>query len=235
MTSPYINTKLYSEVMLNPNQFDNKIYLHLKNNLIYKLEGKCYKHYGYIVKIFDISEYKDGEIRAEDPMSSAIYKVKFSCRLAVPIINKQIICKIERMNKMLIRAANGPIKILIKQLSFNKDVFFIDQNRNLRYRAEGKSRLLIPGNFVKLTINSLTIRDTDDRIFGLGFINAIATDEEVKQFYNEQYEQSGDKIEYDEYVANKDSDIEKPDETKLEEKLIKKPKKTKKQAEDINT
>ena len=46
--SPYINTHLHATIGLYPSQFDNDIYKHLKNNLIRKLQGKCYKHYGYI-------------------------------------------------------------------------------------------------------------------------------------------------------------------------------------------
>ena len=132
--SPYINTTLVSRVMLNPNQMDNKIYLHLKNNLNTKLIGKCYLNYGFITNIYKLEEISEGIIEAEDPTCSAKIVIKFSCRLCFPPKNKYIICKIDRMNKALISAINGPIKVIITQDKINKEHFFSDGDRNINIK-----------------------------------------------------------------------------------------------------
>ena len=38
---------------------DNKLYLHIKDNLSNKLVGRCYKNYGFIKKIYKIDEISD--------------------------------------------------------------------------------------------------------------------------------------------------------------------------------
>ena len=56
--NPSTNTTLVCPIMLYPNQMDNKMHIHIKSNLINKLEKKCYKNYGYINKIFSIELHK---------------------------------------------------------------------------------------------------------------------------------------------------------------------------------
>ena len=51
--SPYINTKLYTNVILYPNQMNNDIYKNLKDNLIKSIENKCFIDYGYIIKVYE--------------------------------------------------------------------------------------------------------------------------------------------------------------------------------------
>ena len=178
--SPYINTYLLCPIMLQPNQMDNKIYLHLKSNLINKLEGYCYKNYGYINKIYSIDEISDGIIEAEDPSCSAKIIVKFTCNLCLPIINKELICKIDRMNKALISAINGPIKVIITADKINKDNFFPDMNRNIRIKSN--SEVVIPGMYIKILVLSKSFSDYDKNILVIGFMQNIATDEEIKEF-----------------------------------------------------
>src|SRR5580700_5186757 len=135
MTSPYINTILYTNLMLRPAQFSNNIYKSLKSNLINNLEGKCYKNYGLIVKIFEIMKYDNGIIQPENPTAGALYDVRFSCRLCIPLKKKQIICEVDRMNEILIGLKNGPIIIIIViNGMINKNTFIVDQNRNVRYK-----------------------------------------------------------------------------------------------------
>ena len=97
--NPYINTTLVCPVMLLPSQMDNKFYLHLKSNLKNKLESKCYKNYGFIKKIYSIIDKSDSIVEPEDPTCSAKIIVKFNCCVYLPIIGKEIIFKIDRMNK----------------------------------------------------------------------------------------------------------------------------------------
>jgi len=180
--SPYINTTLVSCVMLNPNQMDNKIYLHLKSNLNNKLVGKCYLNYGFISNIYKLEEISEGVIEAEDPSCSAKIVVKFSCRLCFPPKNKYIICKIDRMNKALISTINGPIKVIITQDKINKEEFYLDSDRNIRIKKNSES--LKSDMIVKILILSSTFGNYDTSILSIGYLQDLATPDEIK-LYNE--------------------------------------------------
>jgi DNA-directed RNA polymerase subunit E'/Rpb7 len=179
--NPFIDTTLVCPIMLLPNQMDNKMYLHLKSNLKNKLESKCYKNYGYVNKIYSIEEISDGIIEAEDPSCSAKIIVKFTCNLCLPIVGKEIICKIDRMNKTLMSAINGPIKTIITTDKINKENFFPDMNRNIRIK--GNSQVLVPEMFVRILILSKSFGDYDKNILIIGYLQDIATKEQVEQYY----------------------------------------------------
>lgn len=188
MHSPYINTKLATVVALKPHQMDNKLYINLKKNLEEKLLGKCYKHYGYITNIYKILEYKNGIIEAEDIMSSALFDIEFSCRLCRPLKNQIIVAQIEHISKVLITANNGPILVIITSDRINNENFFIDNNNNIRYKKkEGQSKLLESKDFVKIIIISTVFNHGDERIKALGILDNMATEEEIKKFYQDLY------------------------------------------------
>lgn len=197
--NPFINTTLLCTIMLLPNQMDNKIYLNLKSNLNNKLIGKCYKNYGYIKNIYSIDEISDGVIEAEDPSCSAKLVVKFSCCLCLPIVNKELICKIDRMNKALISAIHGPIKVIITADKINKDNFFPDMNRNIRIK--GNSEVLIPNMYIKILVLSKSFSDYDTNILIIGYLQNIATPDEIELFQKqnneaEQIENIQNELEY---------------------------------------
>jgi DNA-directed RNA polymerase subunit E'/Rpb7 len=169
--------------MLNPNQMDNKMYLHVKTNLSNKLVGKCYKNYGHISKIYKIDEISDGIIEAEDPSCSIKLVVKFSCRLCYPIRNKEIIFKINRMNKALIGGVNGPLRVIITPDKINKDKFYADNNRNIRIR--GSSDVIVVDMYIRVLILSSSFSDCDSNILVIGYLQDISTEEE-KKIYIEQ-------------------------------------------------
>jgi len=182
--SPYINTTLVSNVMLNPNQMDNKFYLHLKSNLNNKLVGKCYLNYGFIINIYKLEEISEGIIEAEDPSCSAKIVVKFSCRLCFPPKNKYIICKIDRMNKALISAINGPIKVIITQDKINKEQFFSDADRNILIKKSYTN--LAPDMIVKILILSSTFGNYDTSILSIGYLQDLATPDEIKLYNDDE-------------------------------------------------
>ncbi len=182
--SPYTDTTLICPVMLYPNQLDNKKYLHLKTNLTNKLVGKCYKNYGFITDVYKIEEESDGIIEAEDPTCSAKYIVKFSCRLCYPIKNKELILKIDRMNKTIISGKNGPITAIITPDKINKEKFFTDNNRNIRNKIT--SNMLVPETYIKALVLQFTFSDSDSSILVIGFLQDMATDEEIELFNKEQ-------------------------------------------------
>jgi len=187
MTSPYINTKLYTRVLVQPNQLNNEIYRNLKHNLIKKIANKCYKDYGYIQQIYEITRYKDANIPAENSKSPAYYNVDFSCKLCIPIVNRQIICKIISTSDLFLTASNGPILVVITNDRKNNDIFFTDGNNRLRRKLPNKrSEILRPGDIIKITVQSRIFSDGDNKIKVIGFINDMATKDEIVQFENEE-------------------------------------------------
>lgn len=177
---PFEKTTLSSPIMITPDQMDNKMYIHIKSNLKNKLENMCYENYGYIDKIYNIEEISDGVIEPEDPTCSAKIDIKFTCKLYLPIIGKEIVCKIDRMNKALIMGINGPIKVIITVDKINKDNFFSDINRNIRIK--NTSEIVVPGMYLKVLVLSKSFSNYDKNIIVIGFLQNIATQQEVNKY-----------------------------------------------------
>jgi len=197
MTSPYINTKLSTNIILHPYQMDNKIYLNLKNNLEKKIVGKCFSKYGYVIKVIEISNYKNGVIEAENTEGSALFDVTCICRLCTPLRNQTIICQIERVNKLLITASNGPILVIITDNRVNDKVFFKDNNNNMRYLKDKVSNVLQAKDFVKVVLNTIEFNDGDEKIKAIGYLENIASDDEKEQYYKDMYNESTEVIDFD--------------------------------------
>lgn len=70
-----------------------------------------------------------------------------------------MICKIDRMNKTLISAVNGPIKVIITPDKINKDIFYTDVDRNIRIKD--KSKLIETEMYVKVLILQSTFSNYD--------------------------------------------------------------------------
>lgn len=202
MSSPYINTKLFTTVSLKADQLNNKLYINLKKNLEDNLLHKCYKDYGYIMDIFKITKYSDGNVEAENYSSSAKYDVEFSCRLCRPLRLKQIICEIDKVNKMLVTAKNGPIIVIITNDRINEKVFFTDNNNNLRYKKEGGSKLLQPNDFVRISIESTGSNHNDTKIKAIGYLEDIATDVEITDYYKDNYDKEKDLVDIEKYIED---------------------------------
>ena len=101
ITNPYFTTKLSTTVILHPHQMNNKLYLNLKKNLELKTLNKCFNKYGYINKIIEVLKYSDAIIEAENVDSSALFSINFACKICLPIKNMQIVCQIQKYNKLL--------------------------------------------------------------------------------------------------------------------------------------
>lgn len=187
--NPYVNTYLYSTVSLHPSQFGNDIYKHLKNNLARKLQGKCYKSYGYISKIYKIDERQGGDIIAEDPSASALYKVKFSCKICKPLKGTTIICEVMAINKSIIHLRNGPINVLIfeESGSINKNNFIFDDKKNVLLAKIGNNQKIpvVIGTHVEIKVVATRIEHNSNKILIMGTLENIAskagTEESIKQ------------------------------------------------------
>jgi DNA-directed RNA polymerase subunit E'/Rpb7 len=199
-SSPYITTELCASISLDPSQMNNKIYKNLKSNVITRFEGKCMKDYGYIVKVYEINKYSDGYIVAENPKSAARFYVKFTCKLCLPLLNKQIICKIDKANTLILRLVNGPINVIITTKDrINKNVFFVDNKGILMAKKDNKSIPVEIGTYVKVTIVTRQFNDQDKIIMAIGILEDLATDKEIKLSYESEFGQDN-VLNYDEYI-----------------------------------
>jgi DNA-directed RNA polymerase subunit E'/Rpb7 len=185
---------------------NNDIYKHLKTNLKDDVEKKCNK-YGYLEKVYKITEYKDGYIEPENFIP--IYKVKFTCRMCIPNINTNLICSISKMNKALIVAENGPIFCLITIKNVNIDNFIFDNNDVLNYKNNGVLEKLKPKDIVKINILARKFYKGDNNIKVIGFLDNIATDKEKQIYYNDiGYKNEVYEPEYNSESDNMNSDNE---------------------------
>ena len=194
MSSPYINTKLKTRISLLPDQLDNKIYINLKRNLERNILNKCFRSYGFVSEIYEIIKYESGLVEPENLMASAIFNIEFSCRLCRPIKNTKIICQINRVNKVLITAENGPILVIITNDRINDKVFFTDNNNNIRYKKDDTSHILKANDFVIITILSIMFNNGDDKIKAIGMLDNIASEKDTEKFYSDLYNKDGDTV-----------------------------------------
>ena len=218
MDIPYINTILYTTVTLHAYQMDNNIYLNLKKNLIDMVHRKNFGDYGYIVEVFEILSYNNNRIDAENTMASAMYDVKFSCRLCKPLKNTTLICVVDRINEALMRLKNGPLSVIITNDRLNENVFFKDSRRNLRYKKDNVSSLVAVGDFFKVNILQLSFSAGSDSIVAIGFLKDIASEDEIKEYYDQIYNnETHNFVDYDSYIKDTKAKLEKQEDDELQE------------------
>lgn len=182
LVSPYVNTEFHTRISLLPHQMNNEIYIHLKNNLKKKIEKKCNK-YGYVTKLFKILDYSDGEIIPENFDSSSIFNIRYSCRVCLPVEQTKIICKIDFLNKALIKAINGPIIGIIKMSELNTEKFSLNNKSDIIYNSNNK--VISVDDFIIIKVLGLNFFAGDERIIILASLEDLPTEEQVKEYYEE--------------------------------------------------
>lgn len=201
MNNPYITTYLTTTVRILPREMDNNIRKYIKSSLEKEHTDKCFQDCGYIVKIHEMEIMGDGQIIPEDPMCCARFNIKFLCTLCRPINNTFIVAKIINMSEKLIILSYGPLHIIINTLnSINKNIFVFNQNI-ARWTAKKKSDskdskdtntqkyiVLKSDTHVKVKILSKKIIDKTKQIICLGFMEDIATDDDIKRSIKDVYE-----------------------------------------------
>ena len=184
MEIPYINTRLPASILLTPEQVSNGIYLSLRDNLARGIKGKNYKRYGYVVDIYKIDKYKENIVEAERLDGSVNYSVEFTCRLCRPIQGMRIVCRVNKITRVLLGLTNGPITILVTQDRVNKEVFFRDSSGVYRYRkTTGKSGELLVGDYVAVTLGPVEYAEPT-KILALAFLDNILTETEARRYFN---------------------------------------------------
>jgi hypothetical protein len=168
---------------------NNNRMIHLKNNLINTVQGKC-NNIGYIVKVYKISNYRKGVLLAENFSGNAIYDLKYIANVCKPILKTQIIVKINMPStdniinvKIIkaIKAINGPINCVILTNLMDIDSFTINPDGTIT--CNSNNAILQNNDYVKITIQTLNINSNMDSIVILGYMNDIATEKEVELYF----------------------------------------------------
>lgn len=173
---PYINTTLKGVIAIKSHQLNNQIYKHIKTELNTKYVNKCYLDYGYIVDILkiDYENITEGEIKLEDTTASTIVQVDFIAKLCKPIENTHIHAKIKQMNKLMLIAENGPIKIIIKNNNINTSIFVFDHNKN-EYIIFTNKKILEIDTTCDIKILETKIINNEKHIIVMGYLNDVVT------------------------------------------------------------
>jgi DNA-directed RNA polymerase subunit E'/Rpb7 len=194
--SPYINTEHRTRVELYPNQMNNDVYKYLKSNLKNNIENKCNK-YGYVIKVYKILEYKNGLVDPDNFMATAVYEVTFACRMCIPNVNTKIMCEISRINRELISCTNGPIIVIIHNKNINPANFLIDNNGNLKHIKNNKNDIIKATNIVKISIIAARSDKGGKHIKIYGYLDDIATVEEIDSYKKDISDNSVDELNVD--------------------------------------
>ena len=112
LISPYIDTFQYTRIKLEPHYFNSDLESNLLHILRQKESKKCNKN-GFIDEIYQIESYKGGYISPENLSGSAMFDIKYNCRICYPTIRSTIIVQVKTINQELVVGTNGPIFIFI--------------------------------------------------------------------------------------------------------------------------
>lgn len=185
LVSPYKDIIQYASISLEPYQMNSDILLNTKLNLKNKVENKCNKNC-FIVKVHKILDIDDGLLIAENLSGNAIYNIKYHANVCIPVNNTYIIAKILIMNKKLILATNGPIRIFIPKNNIDTTNFTIDKEI---YHKQTNKYLELDMH-VKIFIINHRISENSLEINSIGILYNIATDKEINKYYSNNFEQN---------------------------------------------
>lgn len=180
LVNPYRLLIMATRVELLPEQMNNQIPINLKENLRKLKEKRCNK-YGYIEKIHRIIEYFEGEIYPENLSASAVFNVRYSALVCLPINNMFIVAKIEQITKSMTVCIHGAMRIVIKPNKLNETNFITNQEGNIVNRKTGD--ILKQNDAIIVRVIDHTFRKNDHQIVVLGYLDDVATPEQVEKYF----------------------------------------------------
>jgi len=160
-------------------------------------------------------------------MASAIYDVKFSCKLCRPLKNSIIVCEVIAINKVLTYLRNGPIQVMIFEASgnINEDRFVFDEKKNLLMAYVDKNKEkgipVIKGTFVKVKVVDVRMENKVNRIIVIGTLESIASKTETEQSIKNREKDDIDFIDYEDYTKNEHIDLDEINKKDIGEKQTK--------------
>ena len=177
---PYKNIDQHTIISVEPYQMNSDIKINMKINLKNKVEKKC-NRYGFVDKVHRIVELDEGVLSAENLSGNAIYPVTYHCRMCIPIDKTLIISKISILNKELIVSLNGPIRTFIPKTNINTDEFEIVNEQLIQKKTK---KLVDVGEHIKILLLNHRINKGSKEINSIGFLQDIATPDEVDTYFN---------------------------------------------------
>ena len=181
LMTPNINTTLYTRIALDALLLNNDLYPNLKFQLKKNVLGKC-NQYGYVKHINQIDDYNDNEIDCESRQGSVVFNVTYNAQICIPTNGMIIVAKLDKYNKVILSLLHGPIIIIVKSQDYNKTNFLIDNNDT--HVVKETNELITNQKFFKIVIRGHRFSPGDTSIKALGFLENIATDQEVQDYYS---------------------------------------------------
>ncbi len=192
LISPYKNLVQFTKIQLQPYQLNSDIESNMELVLQQKVEKKCNK-YGFVDKIYRISEYDEGYIKKENLSGSVNYNISYQCRMCLPIENTILIGKIAAINQELVMLTNGPIVIFVPKVNIDTNIW----NISSVFTTKKDNKQLEKDNLIKVLILKVKINQNDTQIKCIGTLQEPASDKEVEQYYGIVIEKETDSIDGD--------------------------------------
>lgn len=149
--------------------FSSNIYSIIKQLVIKTYEKKC-GPYGYIDKIYKLTEYKDNVAVSEELNNNILFNVTFTAKIYNPIKDHIILCTITNINKYLITCVNGPLKIIININHINHINFKLTNNQLYHI---GTEKMLDINDQLYVKIIDSNFYNNDDKIFVYAILQNI--------------------------------------------------------------
>jgi hypothetical protein len=101
----------------------------------------------------------------------------------LPVIDTKIICKVDLLNKALIKASNGPIVCIIGINYINDTNFTINNKGDIVHSMTNKEIKI--NDYISINIRGTNFFPGDERIVILGNLEDIVSEKDIKDFYEE--------------------------------------------------
>tara|TARA_B110000977_G_scaffold200745_1_gene292403 strand:- start:4663 stop:5247 length:585 start_codon:yes stop_codon:yes gene_type:complete len=178
LVSPYQDTFQYTRIKLEPHNFNSDLESNLLHALRQKESKKCNKN-GFIDEIYKIEKYNGGFISPDNLSGSAMFDVKYNCRICYPIIRSTLVVQVKTINQELIVCTNGPIFIFIPKDEIDSTFWDFSENfKNKKTDVELKEN-----DFVKVEIIDRRINQGGYIINTIGKLLDNASKREITKFY----------------------------------------------------
>lgn len=200
ITNIYVTTKFRTNVSIGPDKLDNKFYINLKENLKKKVEGKCYKNYGYIDEVYKIITRNNGYIMPENFDVPVIVDVVFSCKLCLPVEGSYIICEVVNMCPGMMNVRNGPIKSVIPTSRINENNFIEDRKKMILKIENNKAYEISVGEYVIIKLGRSKMVQNANHIASIGYLERMATEQEISDHFENKHT-VGEMVDIDDLVS----------------------------------
>lgn len=198
IVKPFFDTELSGNIELELNQLNPlNIRISLKTNTKKRYLKKCNSN-GYVDEIYNVSldnnlsslNTGNGVISAENLSGKPKFNVIYSCRLYLPVIGSYILAQISKINQALILSHHNSISILILTQDINTNNFIINDKNELNDKKTNLKLNINSHVVIRILNRTFGLNDTDIKV--MGYLESLATTEEIKNGYFHQIEEKED-------------------------------------------